>query len=109
MNPQPWLAHGEIPLLREFATFAPMILGSWLLLTARRRIDDGAPHCAKCAYNLTGLTSDRCPECGIVLTADNRCVGDYSEMRWSRFAFGAALLLVPAMLALARFIRDAWN
>ena len=22
------------------------------------------PTCAKCSYNLTGLTSDRCPECG---------------------------------------------
>ena len=25
---------------------------------------DHAPRCLKCGYNLTGLTEDRCPECG---------------------------------------------
>ncbi len=28
-----------------------------------RRRDD-TPRCTKCGYNLTGLTEDRCPECG---------------------------------------------
>ncbi|MCK6484305.1 MAG: hypothetical protein HUU22_03035 [Phycisphaerae bacterium] len=107
MNPPPPAGHQLLTLLGSLAIFAPMFLGGWMLITARRRIDDGAPHCAKCAYNLTDLTSERCPECGIVLSPENRCIGEYSEMRWSRFALGAVLLFVPAMLAIVRFIRSA--
>ena len=52
--------------------------GAWLLIAfwawrypARAPADDGTPlprrHCAKCLYNLQGLSSDRCPECGAYL------------------------------------------
>ena len=42
------------------------ILAIWLLKTGiwpRRR--GVTPHCAGCGYNLTGLTGERCPECGV--------------------------------------------
>jgi len=28
------------------------------------------PYCGNCNYNLTGLTSDRCPECGTIMSPD---------------------------------------
>lgn len=33
------------------------------------------PHCGNCEYNLTGLESDRCPECGSLMTADSVAYG----------------------------------
>lgn len=35
----------------------------------RRRIDLETPACTKCGYLLTGLSSDRCPECGTPTSA----------------------------------------
>lgn len=43
-------------------------IGLFCILAAlfpRRRGD--APHCRKCGYNLTGISSQRCPECGQTL------------------------------------------
>lgn len=44
-------------------------LGLALLIVGLRgrRIGD-APHCRQCKYNLTGVPSTRCPECGHDLT-----------------------------------------
>jgi hypothetical protein len=42
-----------------------VILGMRLVVTGwRARCDLEYPHCRRCGYNLTGLTSPRCPECG---------------------------------------------
>ena len=52
-------------------------VGPWLAIAfwawrypARAPADDGTPlprrHCANCLYNLQGLSSDRCPECGAI-------------------------------------------
>ena len=56
------------------------------------------PHCRKCDYNLTGLTSERCPECGARLSP---LATEYGERRRSaRRIVGGLLCLVPAALAL---------
>jgi len=36
------------------------------IIASRRRVrpSDGIPRCARCGYNLSGLTATRCPECG---------------------------------------------
>ncbi len=39
-----------------------------------RRVGD-EPRCRKCGYNLTGLTSERCPECGTAASGKNVVVG----------------------------------
>jgi hypothetical protein len=35
-------------------------------------IEYGPGHCRDCGYNLTGLTSDRCPECGRTLESEEK-------------------------------------
>ena len=65
-------------------------LGACLLgLRGRREGDE--PRCKKCAYNLTGLTSERCPECGSPILPDGIAYGTLRR-RWSLFAGGALLL-----------------
>jgi hypothetical protein len=40
----------------------------WRLRSRLVNLREGdAPHCERCGYNLTGLTSGRCPECGSLL------------------------------------------
>ncbi len=48
-----------------------LLLGVWQLVSAyRERVDLNTPFCRRCAYNLTGLGSARCPECGVTLTRE---------------------------------------
>ena len=50
------------------------VCGIGLLILARRiRPSGNTPHCRRCGYNLTGLTSEHCPECGSDL-ANRRAV-----------------------------------
>ncbi len=60
-------------------------VGPWLLIAyyawrvpMRQLPDDGSPFprrfCGRCLYNLHGLTSDRCPECGASLLASDVAV-----------------------------------
>jgi hypothetical protein len=51
------------------------------------------PHCRKCGYDLTGLTADRCPECGRIAQGRNVVTGVRRRRRGAIVA-GAVLLLV---------------
>jgi hypothetical protein len=82
--------------------FVSLAAGGWLLITARRASYDAAEHCMTCGYNLTGLTSDLCPECGTRLTVDNRMIGEPSAMGWERFLLGFVLVAGPLIYALGR-------
>ena len=58
----------RIALVELVALPTLLLLGLWLLKTGlwpRRRGD--TPYCRKCGYNLTALTSERCPECGSIV------------------------------------------
>jgi hypothetical protein len=61
--------------LFSFFVIAP--LASILLVVSNLRqcptvAEYGAGFCGKCGYNLTGLTSERCPECGEALRDKDR-------------------------------------
>ncbi len=64
-----------------------------------------APHCRECDYNLTGLTSENCPECGQLLTA-NHIVTGQRRKRIGLIIVGT-LCILPILLAAPRFLTKA--
>ena len=63
--------------VQDWFIWSVYLAGPWLVIAwwawrypTRAPADDGTPlprwHCANCLYNLQGLTSDRCPECGAI-------------------------------------------
>ena len=71
----------------------------------------GEPYCRRCNYRLTGLTADRCPECGVDVTAGrrNRVVAAPPWPARRRVAVAAVaaaglclLVFVPVRFALVR-------
>lgn len=60
------------------------------------------PHCARCEYNLTGLTSERCPECGANLIAGNIVHGEQRQTRGR--AIGGILCLLPVLACLMAIV-----
>lgn len=79
------------------AGLASFILGVILLgcaLWVRRRGD--APHCRCCGYNLTNLTSDRCPECGTPLS-DKTVARGARERRPFLAIVGLSICLLAAV------------
>jgi hypothetical protein len=76
-----------------------VLLPAWALLAAcafvrryRRRQDPGHEHCGRCNYSLQGLVSDRCPECGLELTARSRVRGTH---RRTKLALLGVAMLAP--------------
>lgn len=70
---------GAPPYWRVAALVLAVVgLAAWTLLARRHReLPAGdwaeverAPRCLRCGYNLTGLTTPRCPECGVPFEAD---------------------------------------
>ena len=77
---------------------ALLVAGLVLLKTGlwpRRRGE--TPHCPACNYNLTGLTSEQCPECGTAVTASAIVFGE-RHRRPLRIMAGMTLLLIAAGL-----------
>lgn len=74
------IAEAAVPAYWYVAALVLAVMGfvAWTLLARRGRplpARDGAeveraPRCLRCGYNLTGLTSPRCPECGEPFEAD---------------------------------------
>lgn len=72
---------------------AALALGLFLLIRGLRGRSIGdEPRCRRCAYNLTGLESDRCPECGVVLTDRTRVRG-LRRRRWVSLIAGILVLI----------------
>lgn len=56
-----------------------------------------APFCKRCSYNLQGLQSEQCPECGIYLTSNNIIRGQ--RLRRPRLTLLALFILLLGLLA----------
>src|SRR3954453_22406256 len=54
--------------------------------TAGLPIDTGL-HCPRCKYNLTGVTTSRCPECGEQFVLADLRKGRFSHLVWYAMAF----------------------
>ncbi len=85
----------------------PIAAGGYLLITARRSRAGSDPHCLLCGYNLSGLASPVCPECGQELGPDTISKGPPSEMHWGRFLIGLLLVLGPAVWVVSHYFASA--
>lgn len=74
------------------ALVALLVAGCFLFIYGLRgRRIGNEPRCRKCAYNLTGLTSGQCPECGSTTSGENVVIGT-SRRRWRVLIAGLVLL-----------------
>jgi hypothetical protein len=96
MGPTVHLAVGLRLLVMLAVLVAACILVMRMLRRPRRR--GTTPHCARCDYNLTGLTSECCPECGAEMTAGSIVYGELVRRPWGKVLAGVivVVLLVPA-------------
>jgi len=93
---------GKLYLILSAVALVGSVLVIRILLRPRRR--GSTPHCACCDYNLTGLTSDRCPECGTEMTPANIVYGELAGRPWGK---ALAAVITLALLILAG--RWAWS
>ena len=90
-------------LAAAFIDWLPLLLGGAVgfllaVLGLRGRRVGDTPHCRKCAYNLTGLTSERCPECGSVLSSGAIVQGVHQ--RRGLFVVGGVVLFLVCFWSL---------
>ena len=80
-----------------------VVLGLWLTGRLKRRVGT-EPHCRKCNYPLTGLESDRCPECGTELVEGRTVILGRRKAATGLVVFANVLLIVglAAMFLAAR-------
>ncbi len=86
----------------------PLVLGLglvWFGIRSRRR--GTTPHCRQCNYNLTGLESERCPECGTHLTPEAIVHGELRR-RPGRIVAGCLLLALSAAVVGLTLTRVNW-
>jgi hypothetical protein len=70
-----------------------------LVVVKSRRQAEAGPHCGNCGYNLTGSTSNRCPECGeLFIDAGVIKQEPPRSRRTVTIALTTALLVLLAML-----------
>jgi hypothetical protein len=77
-----------------------ILLAIALLIRGRKRWIGSEPHCRKCNYLLHGLTSDRCPECGAILSSAAIVAGQ-PRRRSVSFISGWLIILLLAIFLIA--------
>ena len=99
-------------LQHVIVTAAPVLLWliglPWLIRELLRRTATETAFCGKCGYNLTGLTSDRCPECGRHLRWGGAVYGQ-RRPRYRRVAVAGLLLLAGGGLFTVRLSQAFWR
>jgi hypothetical protein len=75
------------------------LAGIWLLKIGRWPRRRGSErHCRRCEYNLSGLSSDKCPECGAQLSERNVVIGE--RRRRAGVAWVGVMLLISSLMGL---------
>src|SRR5438067_7898567 len=73
------------------------LAGIWLLKIGRWPRRRGSErHCRRCDYNLSGLSSAQCPECGAELLERNVVIGE--RRRRTGLAWSGVLLLIASLV-----------
>jgi hypothetical protein len=86
---------------------ALMVYLGWGLIRAGLSAREGGSwHCPTCDYNLRGLPSNMCPECGTVVRKGTAELGERQPM-WGVVAIGAAMLLA-AIYLIVEYARSLW-
>ena len=98
------------PLVLGLIAVACVAVGIYLIVTSRREIIPG-PRCRHCDYNLTGSTTNRCPECGRLFfeSFEASVVTNPLARQRKRRRIGIALLvmsLIYISLGLGGFLGD---
>jgi len=65
----------RIPWLVRAIVLPLLLVGGPVLMVFVERVcvlQYGRGYCRECGYNLTGLTSSRCPECGAAIEAQDK-------------------------------------
>lgn len=73
----------------------PFGLGIYLIQSSRGRAGP-EPLCGNCDYNLTGLESNRCPECGLLFIEGEFIKGSRTSSH-TRFWIGLVLVLMASL------------
>lgn len=79
---------------------APILVAAFFLFLGRQRRVGNNPHCRRCNYLLHGINSDRCPECGAMLSPAAIAYGERCRRRAP---------LVVGFTILALWIAFAWG
>lgn len=93
-----------VPLLLVIACLGMLGAGILLLVAGLRyRYCGDEPHCANCSYNLTGVASEVCPECGMPETANAVVYGERYR-RWWLVLLGIEIALGSCMLVTSMWL-----
>jgi len=64
-----WSANSYFGAVVQLAMGLYFLLGGeWIV---KKIIPSNRPYCPECAYDLRGMSGDRCPECGTVISREN--------------------------------------
>lgn len=97
---QPWSG--------RLLTLTVAMLGVWIVWKNLRRPRLDAPHCPRCRYNLTGVKSTSCPECGCA--CDDRDVLWRGRRRWVLATLGVIVMLtLPVHVVQNRVRQFGWS
>ena len=79
-------------------TLIPVLIGAWFLRRGIRGYRRGeTPYYANCSYNLTGLSRERCPECGAVTAGPGAVVHGERKTRRGLIVIGLLCLMAAGV------------